>query len=54
MSKRVLEADSADGKSYRPLNVKMSSFEEKTQWGEKLINYELTLSYAHDYINSVK
>ena len=54
MSKRVLCGDSSDGLNFQPLTVKMSSFEEKTQLGEKLINYELTLSYANDYINSVK
>lgn len=53
MSKRVVYAES-DGKTYQPLNVKMTSFEEKTQQGEKLINYELTLNHANDYINSVK
>lgn len=54
MSKRVLHADSVDGKSYQPLVVKMTAFEEKTQQGEKLINYELTINLANDYINSVK
>jgi len=53
MSKRVMCGES-DGKSYQPLNVKMTAFEEKTQLGERLINYELTLTYANDYINSVK
>lgn len=55
LSKRVVCGESPDnGKTYQPLTVKMQGWDEMTQRGDKLINYELTFRLANDYINTIK
>lgn len=55
LSKRVVCGDSTDGgKTFQPLTVKMNGWDEQTQRGDKLINYELTFQFANDYINTIK
>lgn len=55
LSKRVVCGESPDGgKTYLPLTVKMNTWDEMTQRGDKLINYELSFRHAFDYINTIK
>jgi len=51
----LLSADiwSYDGSTFTPLNIKTSSFEDKTRQRERLISYEIEFELSYNQINNI-